>query len=388
MRTILSFELTKLLRKKSALGAVTVALLALLGLFYMHFFWSHISNGYHGATVKGKEAVAINRQIAEEHSGYLSDDLISSILNDYAKNQPDLKKKGVYSVVSHYAINTLVPEPTEMLVAINQSDEVLQFDNIKLKSQEELGSHFPLGDLKLGNFAPWNQLFLVSNSAYILVLLLSVYLSAPLFSGDFSKKMNPLLLTTKYGRNKLTVAKLTASLWISTSLFVVFNAIILAVFAWYFGFSGWDTSVQLNLYWISPFENIMAFPEKLTLLSTFVNLVIFQFIGLIFITAVNAFISSKTKSPLTTFAVSAGAIFVPSFLLQVFQGGLIHKLLTIISVSTSNTADLMLQLSHKGPQGFFLDSFWLNGGLIIILRLLLVTFLIISTYKIIVRVQK
>ncbi|HEL2219180.1 TPA: hypothetical protein TYI97_001800 [Streptococcus suis] len=387
MRTILSFELTKLLCKKSALGAVTVALLALLGLFYTNFFVGQIS-GYSSDKVNGKAAVAINRQIAEEHTGYLSDDLMSRILNDYAKNQPDLKKKGVYSVVSHYAISELIPDSNEMLIAINQTNEVLQFDNIELKSQEQLGSHFPLEELKLGNFAPWNQLFLVSNSSYILILLLSVYLSAPLFSGDFSKKMNPLLLTTKYGRSKLTVAKLTASLLISTSLFVVFNAIILAVFAWYFGFSGWDTSVQLNLYWIVPFENIMAFPEKLTLLSTFVNLIVFQFIGLVFITAVNALVSSKTKSPLTTFAVSAGTIFVPSFLLQVFQGGLIHKLLTIISVPTSNTAGLMLQLSHQGPQGFFLDHFWTNGGLIIGFRLLIVGLFFYRTFKIITKVQR
>ncbi|HEM5173997.1 hypothetical protein [Streptococcus suis] len=387
MRTILSFELTKLLCKKSALGAVTVALLALLGLFYTNFFVGQIS-GYSADKVNGKAAVAINRQIAEEHTGYLSDDLMSRILNDYAKNQPDLKKKGVYSVVSHYAISELIPDSNEMLIAINQTNEVLQFDNIELKSQEQLGSHFPLEELKLGNFAPWNQLFLVSNSSYILILLLSVYLSAPLFSGDFSKKMNPLLLTTKYGRSKLTVAKLTASLLISTSLFVVFNAIILAVFAWYFGFSGWDTSVQLNLYWIVPFENIMAFPEKLTLLSTFVNLIVFQFIGLVFITAVNALVSSKTKSPLTTFSVSAGTIFVPSFLLQVFQGGLIHKLLTIISVPTSNTAGLMLQLSHQGPQGFFLDHFWTNGGLIIGFRLLIVGLFFYRTFKIITKVQR
>lgn len=387
MKSILGFELTKLLRKKSAFGAVIVALLALVGLFYTNFFVGQIS-GYSSDKVNGQKAVAINRQIAEEHSGYLSDGLISSILNDYAKNQPDLKKKGVYSVVSHYAISELIPNPNEMLVAINNTDEVLQFDNIKLKSQEQLGSYFPLEELKLGNFAPWNQLFLVSNGAYILILLLSVYLCAPLFSGDFSKKMNQLLLTTKYGRNKLTMAKLTASVLISTSLFVSFYALILTVFAWYFGFSGWDTSVQLNLYWITPFENIMAFPEKLTLLSTFINLLAFQFIGLIFIMAVNALVSSKTKSSLTTFAISAGAIFVPSFLMQIFQGGIIHKLLTIASVSTSNTAGLMLQLSHNGPSGFFLDSFWMNSGLVIGFRLLIVSLLLYCTYKSITKVQQ
>lgn len=387
MRTILSFELTKLLRKKSALGIIIVALLGLLGLFYAHFLMGEISNGYPNATVKGREAVAINSQIAEEHSGYLSNDLISSILNDYAKNQPNLKKKGIYSMVSHSAISILVPDSTEILTAINQTDEVLQFDNINLKTQEQLGSYFPLEELKLGNFASWDKLFLVSNSAYILILLVSIYLSASLFSGDTAKQMNPLLLTTHYGRNKLTVAKLTASFLISSSLFISFYAIILGVFAWYFGFSGWDTSVQLNLCWITPFENIMAFPEKLTILSVFVSLLFFQFIGLLFLTTVNAFISSKTKSSLTTFAISAAVIFVPSFLLQVFRGGLVYKLLTIISVTTSNTAALMLQFSHKGEQGFFLDNFWLNGGLVIALRLLLAIILLASTYKMIARVR-
>lgn len=384
MRTILSFEVTKLLRKKSALGAVTVALLALLGLFYTNFFVSQIS-GSSSDKINGPAAVAINHQFAEQHTGPLSDELLVNTIRDYSlsmEQNPDFFNVFGYYVTSHFD-----PEFRTYYFDLDKGSEI-DFNRINIRTQEEMGSHFPLEELKLGNFASWNQLFLVSNSSYILILLLSVYLSAPLFSGDFSKKMNPLLLTTKYGRSKLTVAKLIASLLISTSLFVVFNAIILAVFAWYFGFSGWDTSVQLNLHWITPFENIMVFPEKLTLLSTFVHLIVFQFIGLIFITAVNALVSSKTKSPLTTFAVSAGTIFMPSFLLQVFQGGLIHKLLTIISVSTSNTAGLMLQLSHQGPQGFFLDNFWVNGGLIIGFRLLIVGLFLYRTFKIITKVQR
>lgn len=375
MRTILSFELQKLLKRFSALAAIFASLLALVALFYIHFQNSQVYG--HSADVHGREAIALYQQFAEEHSGPVTKELLTETITDYvmlSEAEPDY-----FNVFGYYVTERF---DHQFMVYMSQlgKDEAVDFSQIKPKSGQKLGSTLPLKDLKLGGFVTWNQLFLVSNSAYILVLLLSVYLSAPLFSGDTAKQMNPLLLTTKYGRNKLTVAKLTSSLWISTSLFVVFNAIILAVFAWYFGFSGWDTSVQLNLHWMTPFENIMAFPEKLTLLSTFVNLIVFQFIGLVFITAVNALVSSKTKSPLTTFAVSAGAIFVPSFLLQVFQGGLIHKLLTIVSVSTSNTAGLMLQLSHQGPQGFFFDNFWINGLSLIAVRSILAALLCFLTY--------
>ncbi|WP_231147207.1 hypothetical protein [Streptococcus equi] len=50
----------------------------------------------------------------------------------------------------------------------------------------------------------------------------------------------------------------------------------------------------------------MAFPEKMTLLGTFINLVTYQFIGLILITAITILISSKVKSPLTGFCLVCG----------------------------------------------------------------------------------
>nr|WP_269206741.1 hypothetical protein [Streptococcus equi] len=246
-----------------------------------------------------------------------------------------------------------------------KKEETIDFSKITPKSQTALGSYLPFKELKLGNFAPWNQLFLVINSAYILLLLLSVYFIAPVFSGDTAKNMNPILLTTRYGRNKLTIAKIISSYLISTSAFVTFYAIILAVFVWYFGLSGWDTSVQLNLYWINNNVNIMAFPEKLTLLGTFINLVIYQFIGLILITAITILISSKVKSPLTGFALSAASVFVPSFLMDIFQAGIPHKILSILSVSTASTPNIMLKLAYDG----FFGSFWVDGLVIVMIRL-------------------
>ncbi|MDE7481799.1 hypothetical protein LZ154_11250, partial [Streptococcus agalactiae] len=145
--------------------------------------------------------------------------------------------------------------------------------------QKQLGSALPLKQLKLGNFAPWNQLFEVSNSTYILIVLFTLFLSAPLFSGDRAKKINPILLTTRYGRGQLTWAKLASTMTIGISTFILAYALILTVFADYFGFSGWETSVQLNLYWTSPLANIMGFPVPMTISTAFVHIIVLQFVG-------------------------------------------------------------------------------------------------------------
>ncbi|HEK9098580.1 membrane protein [Streptococcus equi subsp. zooepidemicus Sz16] len=361
MKALLPFELKKLIGKKSVLGMFIVVLLAILGLFYINFFNGQIS-GYSMDKIHGRDAVEINKQFAEKHTGQLSNELLIRTIKDYTLDVG--AKNPVFNVYGYYVTDHFDPKFRDYYFNLGK-EEPIDFSKITPKSQTALGSYLPFKELKLGNFAPWNQLFLVINSAYILILLLSVYFIAPVFSGDTAKNMNPILLTTRYGRNKLTIAKIISSYLISTSAFVTFYAIIFAVFVWYFGLSGWDTSVQLNLYWINNNVNIMAFPEKLTLLGTFINLVIYQFIGLILITAITILISSKVKSPLTGFALSAASVFVPSFLMDIFQAGIPHKILSILSVSTASTPNIMLKLAYDG----FFGSFWVDGLVIVMIRL-------------------
>ncbi|HEL1352520.1 TPA: hypothetical protein TVS08_001895 [Streptococcus equi subsp. zooepidemicus] len=361
MKALLPFELKKLIRTKSVLGMFIVSLLAIFGLFYINFFNGQIS-GSSIDKIHGRDAVEINKQFAEEHTGQLSNELLIRTIKDYTLDVG--AKNPVFNVYGYYVTSHFDPKFRDYYFNLKK-EETIDFSKITPKSQTALGSYLPFKELKLGNFAPWNQLFLVINSAYILLLLLSVYFIAPVFSGDTAKNMNPILLTTRYGRNKLTIAKIINSYLISTSVFVTFYAIISAVFVWYFGLSGWDTSVQLNLYWINNNVNIMAFPEKLTLLGTFINLVIYQFIGLILITAITILISSKVKSPLAGFALSAASIFVPSFLMDIFQAGIPHKVLSILSVSTASTPNIMLKLAYDG----FFGSFWVDGLFIVMIRL-------------------
>ena len=158
MIALVPFELKKLLKKKSVLGAVLAIMLVLAGLFYANFFNDGQISGSSADRIHGKQAVVIKQKIAEDHTGYLSDELMDKIVNDYAANMPYFKKNDLYDM-SWYAIDRFVPNSQEILTDTYKSDDVLHYDQISLKSQEELQSHFPLKTLKLGNFAPWYKLF-------------------------------------------------------------------------------------------------------------------------------------------------------------------------------------------------------------------------------------
>ena len=381
MKALVTFELKKLIKKKSVLGAVLASILVLSGLFYPTFFYDGQLSGISTDRIHGIEAVRIQEKIAEEHTGYLSDNLIGKIVNDYAERMPYLKSTDIYDIFSWDSIDRLVSNGKEILLQTYQSDEVLHYENATLKSQDELDSALPLNSLKLGNYASWNQLYTMLSNAFSLILVLFMYICSSVFSGDTAKKMNSLLLTTKYGRSKLTVSKIFAVFGIGILIFLIVHTIILSVFTWYFGWSGADTSVQMNLYWINIAHNILQFPVRMNLLELLIRLILFQFVGMLFIMGTTILISSLTKSPLATFATSVGFFLAPDFLMNIFRDGVINKILTIFSVSTGETEGLLLKLSSS--KGFFFNDFTANGITIIIIRLILMLLCCLISYRII-----
>lgn len=64
------------------MGAFIIFLLAIFGLFYQHFFVGQIS-GYSADKIHGREAVAINRRIAEKYSGDLSEERVTNIIKNH-----------------------------------------------------------------------------------------------------------------------------------------------------------------------------------------------------------------------------------------------------------------------------------------------------------------
>lgn len=366
MISLIPFELKKIFKKKSSFIAIIIAFLILLALSYPSFYNNQVT-GSSSDPDYGRAAIAQNRRIAEEHTGYLTDELVNRITNDYAQHIGDFKKRRFYDIFSFDTISHFVPGSSKILQSTYQSDTPLHFDDARLKSQEELGSAHPLSQYKLGNYAPWNQLYEMLNSAFVTVVLLLFFLCSPLFSGETSKKMNQLLLATKFGRKQLTFSKLTCLFIIATLIYALVTGGILLVFANYYGFSGWDTSVQMNLFWINLTENILAFPESMNLLQTLLYILSLQYACLLFSMGLLGFVSSHTKNSLTTFATSTLLYLIPYFLLNIFPDGMVNKLLILTDMTTLSPANTLLKLSNH--QGFFLEDFTSNSMLLLSFRL-------------------
>lgn len=351
---MLLFEIRKLLKKGSSFGGILVVFIILLGLLYGLFFKGQLS-GYSSDKIKGRDSIVLNANIANRYSGSLSDEKIETIITDFVKNSTEYKKNGFFDIFSWYISNEFILDYSSYDNELKNFDENNIFDiqKVKLKKVDELGLTVPLNSIQVGNFASWNQLFQILSATFILVGVFLIYICSPVFSGDTMKGILPLLLTTKFGKTKLTLTKLFATFLIFLASFTIIYGLIFIIFSIYFGLSGSDTSVQMNFYW-----KFYSFPIPMNLFQFFIYFINYQFIALLLVTSTTSLISYFTKNTFTTLSLSLGIFFLPQLLLRLFKGGLINKLLTFFPISNFNAETMLLKLSNS--ETFFFTNFYTN----------------------------
>lgn len=377
MFSILIFEFKKLLRNKAVLSAIVISIILMFGLVNMTFYSGQMAVSKHNP-IHGVEAIKINTEIANKHSGTINDKQILTIFEDYAKQAPNLDKKGVFNVFSHMVIYQFIENPTELLTKIHQSKEVLQFENINLKDPKSYGNVLPLNQLKLGNFVSWNTLFMALNGVFLIIVITTLFICSPVFSGDSMRGIDDILLTTQIGRTRLTLSKMLTVNLIGIVFLLTTYTVVFYLFSQSFGWSGWDTSVQCNLYWNNSLLNIMAFPTKMNLLEVCIHLCLSQFVGLLFMLSLCLFVSSRTKNTLTTFGIVVFYYFAPGFMMQIFPNGTINKFITFLNISTSQFEDTLMKLSSSN--GFIFNDFYQNSYVLNGLRLFVSLILMINVY--------
>ncbi|MFP3813426.1 hypothetical protein, partial [Bacillus sp. SIMBA_005] len=74
--------------------------------------------------------------------------------------------------------------------------------------------------LKFGSYVTWYDLFKVTGQLFILTSMIVILICSLIFSSDTSRNTNQLLLSTKFGRNKLTISKIIAATMISIFVFL------------------------------------------------------------------------------------------------------------------------------------------------------------------------
>ncbi|GGB54893.1 hypothetical protein GCM10011409_35620 [Lentibacillus populi] len=297
-------------------------------------------------------------KVVGESTGEFSDQKVREILADYMDRfqSTDVDNR-TFDLFSWEIADTFFPNDESVYSKMNdamEQGEKITIDQINLKTIKDIGfTQFQM-PLKIGSFVTWKDLFKVTSDLFILTSIIAILICSFVFSSDTSRNMNQLLLSTKFGRNKLTISKIIAATLISIFVFLFIQVISLGSFYVYnSGFTGWDTSIQTNFS-----LELFSFPVEINHLQVFCLAVVLHFISLLSIVGITIFVSSITRSPFSALTISLGLFFLPKALTQLFKRGMVYKLLNLFPINNYSIEDFLTLMSTK--REFILNSFVQN----------------------------
>lgn len=184
---------------------------------------------------------------------------------------------------------------------------------------------------------------------YILILsILCVAIAAPIFSNEYQTGADSILRATKHGRTRLAITKISASITIFVSTFVIGIAVHLLILNVAFGTDCLKTSFQMlfsiiNLSNINlgQLEIILALAGLLSMLASI---------------SCTLFLSAKCKDSLTALLVSLVITLMPMFAYTALGASWISCILPSAGIGLQN--NLLYQLANFNYLHIGGMSFW------------------------------
>ena len=338
---LVKYEFLKILRKKSTLIVMAVSLILTGFLFGLPIIQYQTYN--QDGVIKGTEGIAYEKEqyadlsvplseeyIAEtirevqelfvnpDNIGYDGNEqfligdaywngvaprekLLNLIANAYSKpneilgynNLPDLdiKDGAFFYQTMEGKIQTLLNNPSRKL-----SDEQKEFwDSMAGKVDTPL---------QYGYYEGWEVI--ISSFELLMFALLAVCIVvAPVFSGEYQAGTDAVILSAKYGKTKLTTAKIAASLLFGTAAFILHIVVACGLPLAAFGADGWNLPLQIANTTI-PYP--LTFLQAVLINIGIIYLVLLAMVGLTLL------LSAQLKSPYLVLIFLVPILFIPVFL--------------------------------------------------------------------------
>lgn len=173
-----------------------------------------------------------------------------------------------------------------------------------------------VGKYTYGYAQGWQKI-LTTGSWIILVMIIVCVGAAPVFAGEYQTKCDSLLVTMRYGKNRLIRAKLAASFFYMTIIYWGITLLYSLAFLILCGTGGWDLPVQINYPGVSVSYD----------LNMFQSCAIFLVLGYLFtigMTGITLLLSSAFKNAYSVIIVSFLFLIIPTFL-SLENGGYVWK---------------------------------------------------------------
>lgn len=225
--------------------------------------------------------------------------------------------------------------------AIAHGSSIPPLTNANLVSIEDYGTAYVDKPLQCGYNDSWAYFFTGFCGPAIAiafpVLIVLVIAISTVFSGEYSSKMDSLILTTRYGKNREIIAKLLTSMVFATLLVAGVFILYCIAFGIHYGLPGWNADIQTNLG--LSLLGVEIHMNNLQLI--FFGLVIVLLAG-IFTAAITAMISAITKSPFSSVIVAFIVFMAPWLLRQILPENILRDTMLIFPANFVNVQEVLL----------------------------------------------
>lgn len=338
---LVKYEFLKILRKKSTLIVMVASLLITAFMFGLPILRYQTYN--QDGVIKGFAGIAYEKEQAEKYSVPLTDEYITDTIREVqqlfenpdnvgydgyeqflidsaywdgiaprehllgmiAKNYADPNESVGYNALPDLDISG----GTDFYGARQEKIEKLLNASSRELSEEQKAYWRDMNSkvdepFTNGYYEGWE--IIISSFELLMFALLAVCIViAPVFSGEYQAGTDAVILSAKYGKTKLTTAKIIAAYLFGALAFTLHIVVALGLPLAAFGFDGWDLPLQIaNTTIPYPFTFLQSVLVNLGV----VYLVLFAVIGLTLL------LSAKMKSPYFVLIVLVPVLFIPMFL--------------------------------------------------------------------------
>lgn len=342
MSLLVKLELRKLIRRKYLLAGITLLIIYTL-------FWFFACGVNHNATfpihtedgllLEGRQAALYNKTLYEQYSGELTDEKVAEILGDYQilRERYEATHSDLYNAPEIYEDFSMFKANEE-----NISEKTLsQYGYVSVSSSDIPNFDSPLYFTFSSTWETTANIFYNGSNGIALLLLIAL---APLFAEEYSSGAAGIILTTRYGKNKIIVAKCIASLIVATVAVILFATFVISLCGIYFGgLTGWQADIQTQFGSL-----LMPVPLRMNNLQFFIFSVLMYWLSAIGIAALICCCSAFCKKSLSAFVASAVIYVVPYFIRQFGVGGAVTgELMLLFPVCSAKTQQVVRTSEHK-----------------------------------------
>lgn len=357
MKTLVEFELLKIMRRKSTLIVMVVSLLLTAFLFGLPILQYQTYN--QKGAIKGSQGIAYDKKQYSCLAVPLTEKYIEETVREYQQlfgNPDNVGNDGSEKFLIGDAYWDFVAPREKLLrlIAANYDapDESNGFNKLPDLDLEN-GAHFyqtrkekietllnassrQLSDrqkvfwrdmsrkvetpLQYGYYGAW-EIMISCFELFMFALLCICIAVAPVFSGEYQAGTDAVILSGKYGKTKLITAKIISSLLFGVIAFMVHVIVACGLLLAAFGVDGWNLPVQIAGTTI-PYP--LTFMQAVLIGLGVIFLILLAMIGL------TLFLSANMRSPYVVLIVLVPVLFIPMFLSPNGTTGLYNLILFLL----------------------------------------------------------